>query len=200
MSSSSQGLDPNDSPQLCPPHHTAAECGIHFTHPHPYTSYTSLSAQLRTVFHFIQSLREWDFELLEGTLSEEFRMEVLPRSLGIPGRGKEEWVRTCREGNVLEPGYRLDIMDINESPGRIWIHATVHARAKTGQSYENEYLLMFRLTTPDEESGTPKILELKEFMDSLYITNFALDVGRRGGGKGAGKVSAFRGRRRWVID
>lgn len=55
----------------------------------------------------------------------------------------------------------------------------MYARAKTGQSYENEYLLMFRLTN----DAQPKICQLREFMDSLYTTNFALDVGLRKAGK-----------------
>lgn len=153
----------------------SCDCGI--TGNIGFDNWDSVSTQLQTVFYFIQALRDWNFEMLESTLSEDYKMEVLPRSLGIPTRGKEEWLQTCKESNILEPGYRVDVIDINESPGRIWVHATVYARAKTGQSYENEYLLMFCLTTDD--SGQPKIRELKEFMDSLYTTNFALDVGVR---------------------
>ncbi|THH26676.1 hypothetical protein EUX98_g7516 [Antrodiella citrinella] len=158
--------------------HQCTNCGITGNIGVALEDWDSVSAQLKTVFYFIQGLREWNFDLLESTLSDDYQME------------------TCKEANILEPGYRVDIIDVNESPGRIWIHvrtlpsvllpadrvasvqATVYARAKIGQSYENEYLLMFRLTT--NESGEPKIRELKEFMDSLYTTNFALAVGRKG--------------------
>lgn len=60
-----------------------------------------------------------------------------------------------------------------------WPKGIGSARAKTGKSYENEYLMMFKLTDGTESSdGKPKIIELKEFMDSLYISNWAAEVGK----------------------
>ena len=39
--------------------------------------------------------------------------------------------------------------------------------------------MMFKLTDGTESSdGKPKIIELKEFMDSLYISNWAAEVGK----------------------
>ena len=83
------------------------DCGCGITGNIGNTDWDSMSRQLQTVFLFIQGLREANFEMVEETLSEDYTMEILPRSLGIPMRKKGEWLRTCKESNVLEPGYRV---------------------------------------------------------------------------------------------
>ncbi|TCD64738.1 hypothetical protein EIP91_003694 [Steccherinum ochraceum] len=166
-----------DDPPPTPSPSRSPECDCGITGNYGSDDWDSFSPQRQTVFTFIQALRDSNYEILDQTLSEDFMFEILPRSLGIPMRRKDEWLKTCRSSNILEPGYRVDVIDINESPGRIWIHATIFARAKTGQSYENEYMLMFRLA--ENSAGEPKITWLREFMDSLYTTHFANDVGGR---------------------
>lgn len=81
------------------------DCGI--TGNIDVENWDSVSTQLKTVFYFIQGLRDWNFDLLESTLSDDFQMEVLPSSLGIPMRVKGEWLQICKESNILEPGYRV---------------------------------------------------------------------------------------------
>ncbi|KAK7685313.1 hypothetical protein QCA50_011676 [Cerrena zonata] len=138
------------------------------------------SPQLRTVLHFIQGLQNHDYSFVATTLSEDFLMCILPQSLGVPCRPREEWLEKCRRSSLVWPKtFRLDILDINESPGKVWVHGIGTARAKTGKSYENEMLMMFKLSNGTESpDGLPKVLELKEFMDSLYISNWAAEVGK----------------------
>lgn len=72
-----------------------------------FYNWDDASVQLKAVYHFLQGLRDWNFDMLEPTLSDEFRMEILPRSLGAPMRTREDWLRTCKESSILEPGYRV---------------------------------------------------------------------------------------------
>ncbi|CAL1708222.1 unnamed protein product [Somion occarium] len=137
------------------------------------------SPQLRTVLSFIQGLQESNFPLVKTMMTEDFTMSILPQSLGIPIRPRDEWLETCERASLLWPkSFRLDILDINESPGKLWLHGIATARAKMGKAYENEYMIMFRLTDGKETDGESKISEMKEFMDSLYTSNFAAEVGK----------------------
>ena len=61
------------------------------------------SPQLRTVLEFIQGLQDHDCSFVANTLTEDFLMCILPQSLGVPCRPKEEWLEKCRRSSLVWP-------------------------------------------------------------------------------------------------
>ncbi|KAI0075360.1 hypothetical protein K474DRAFT_1773320 [Panus rudis PR-1116 ss-1] len=139
------------------------------------------SPQLQVIISLFDHLQTQDYDTAASLMADDFTMQVIPQSLGTRVRTKEDWLGICKRSSLIEPGsFRLDFHDINESPGKIWVHCTGSARTKIGDGYENEMIMMFRMTDPSSEpDGKPKVLEMREFMDSLYITSYATAQGQK---------------------
>lgn len=61
------------------------------------------SPQLRTVLQFVQGLQDHDYSFVGTTLTEDFLMCILPQSLGVPCRPREEWLEKCRRSSLVWP-------------------------------------------------------------------------------------------------
>ena len=109
-----------------------------------YEDWESLTPQLQTVFLFLQGMRDANYEMLEQTLSEDYKMEVLPRSLGIPMRGRDDWLKTCKESNILEPGYRVRSSFLPSVYLRSRVPAISSPSASTLYSEANSALILGR--------------------------------------------------------
>ncbi|KAK7024845.1 hypothetical protein R3P38DRAFT_2951431 [Favolaschia claudopus] len=127
--------------------------------------------QLQNAHTFLSLLSALDFAAMAELMAPDFKHEFCPASLPAPGgktiRNKEETLEFFKHAweAVFEYIKFLPPMDIIQGNDAVVLHVKSDGMSKSGLKYDNEYMLTFRF---DGE----KIVGLKEFADSKYVTDY----------------------------
>ncbi|KIJ51392.1 hypothetical protein M422DRAFT_26806 [Sphaerobolus stellatus SS14] len=135
------------------------------------------STQLQVVLKWLEAWRTLNLDNILLALANNYKHQVLPKSLGRPVLNREEFIQNYK---VILPLYTHlgtdKVKEIIEVPGKIFIHATSSGKSTTGAAYDNEYCLTFYLAHQDDDL---KISHLKEFVDSKYTSEFFAEESKR---------------------
>ncbi|KAF9555060.1 hypothetical protein CPC08DRAFT_712369 [Agrocybe pediades] len=126
---------------------------------------------------WVEAYNSWDADRIMACYDESLVHNILPKSLNRPARSKEEYGRYLREEAIpLFKSFKVIVHELFEDGPRISAHASSVAESCTGAPYENEYNLMahFAPASPDSDI-LPKIIQVKEFVDSGYALKFFQD-------------------------
>ncbi|EJD41618.1 hypothetical protein AURDEDRAFT_169277 [Auricularia subglabra TFB-10046 SS5] len=102
---------------------------------------------------------------------QDYTHYILPDSLGMPvNTSKEAYLANLTLTLGMFTAFTVTTKEIVEETGKIAFHATSTGTSATGASYANEYILIVQFR--EDESGTPKISCVKEFVDSQFSVAF----------------------------
>jgi len=117
----------------------------------------------------VQTFNSGDMSAMALVLSDNLSHRTHPLSLGRSVRGKQEYLDLLQGyGNWLQ----ITVHEINEGSGQVWLHGSGKGIPPCGGTYENEYVHMVKIV--NDEAGDPKIVEIKEFMDSVAINTLMM--------------------------
>ncbi|KIJ51378.1 hypothetical protein M422DRAFT_158316 [Sphaerobolus stellatus SS14] len=128
------------------------------------------SPQLQVVLQWLDAWKTLNVDNVLPTLADDYKHQVLPKSLGRPMLNREEFTQNYRAVLPLYSYFEVCANELIEVPGKIFVHAMSSGKSTTGAPYNNEYCLTFYLVNQDD--GLPKISYLKEFVDSKYSSEF----------------------------
>ncbi|KAK4182326.1 hypothetical protein QBC35DRAFT_180892 [Podospora australis] len=132
------------------------------------------STRRRTIEALLDGYSSLDPEKIIEPLSDDFTHLVLPASLGMPTRNKEEFaVQAACIFHVFE-SFQMIADEIYEDipKNTIVIHARMHGQLNRGRredrAWRNECILIVRLSKDGRE-----VCEIQEFVDSVKATEMA---------------------------
>ncbi|KAH8104840.1 hypothetical protein BXZ70DRAFT_623247 [Cristinia sonorae] len=130
------------------------------------------SPQLQAALHWINALIETrDVQDLESAITDDFAIQVLPKSLGRPQLHKEEYLKYSNSFTFhVVRDFEATIQEVVETADKVVLHASSKATSATGFPYSNEYIIIFHLAL--QPDGQYKVKYLKEFVDSQFSTEF----------------------------
>ncbi|KAG5650998.1 hypothetical protein H0H81_010257 [Sphagnurus paluster] len=140
-----------------------------------YTPPESPSPNLQTTLLFVEALNEWNFSKVAPLFDDSLEHHVLPKSLGRPVLGKEEYLINFKKAMPLFKYFNV----------RRYVGSSA-GESVSGSPYGNEYMLIIHFAPPKEGGdGLPKISKIKEFIDSARVLKFFEEER----GKGAGEIA-----------
>ncbi|KAF8514613.1 hypothetical protein JB92DRAFT_2918739 [Gautieria morchelliformis] len=80
------------------------------------------SPELQVALNWIEGYNRWDIDLLFSTVSDDYTHHVLPGSLGIKPRSKEEFREYLTSIFPMFQGFTVTLHEIVEAPGKILFH------------------------------------------------------------------------------
>ncbi|MCP4749829.1 MAG: hypothetical protein GY866_02960 [Proteobacteria bacterium] len=107
------------------------------------------------------------FDKAFALVSEDFEIEVMPRSLKMPKmtlKPYRAWLEPMVED--LFVSFEATVVNATAQDNRVVIEATSSAKTADGRDYGQQYFIAFEF----DESG--KIALVKEYTDSLYSSRF----------------------------
>lgn len=123
--------------------------------------------QVQLVLKFFDHLSARDLEVAFSLLSDTVIYELWPASLGHAPRTKSEY-KALLDTNP-DRDVKFEILETIESPGKVVVHVTPLIVSLTGGRYSKESCYIFTLGF--DESGSRKILHIKEIVDSKAATD-----------------------------
>ncbi|KZV89959.1 hypothetical protein EXIGLDRAFT_838130, partial [Exidia glandulosa HHB12029] len=139
-----------------------------------YTVPANPSPQLQAALDWIEGCNAWDGELITKPMSDDIHHTVLPTSIthGFPtSTTKQAWLEKWRFGPLAEQ-FKITIHEIIEAPpDHVIAHlsSTFRLKSRPEEQFGNEYMIIFQVQK--DSSGQHKIVRMKEFMDSLRVSN-----------------------------
>ncbi|KAI0081029.1 hypothetical protein K474DRAFT_1657217 [Panus rudis PR-1116 ss-1] len=130
------------------------------------------SSAVAACLTWLSAITQGDMKTLDEVLDDNFVCTVLPLTIGVPVRKKQEWIKFIDGGFKKYYDFTFKVLQIVEGERHIVAHVTSDAKTITGGRYNNTYIFFWELTKPTQEGERPKLVVLKEFMDSLYATGF----------------------------
>ncbi|KAJ7212346.1 hypothetical protein C8J57DRAFT_1539198 [Mycena rebaudengoi] len=131
------------------------------------------AVQLEKAQAFISALRDLDADAMAAFLSPDFSRRIFPLSLGGLGkvvRDKAEFLDFAAGVKELVPRLNLQApMSSVQGQDAVVIHVSVGQTTK-GKPFNNEYIFTIRFCGE-------QIYEIREFMDSKYVTAALADAG-----------------------
>ncbi|KAJ7723679.1 hypothetical protein B0H16DRAFT_1598241 [Mycena metata] len=128
--------------------------------------------QLENAHAFLKHLNAMDWVSLGDLLAPEFKHQCFPATVVVPDgrqtRSKEEYIEGILQGgltNYFKTFRFSEPMDVIHGSNKVAFHVKSVGVFKSGDSYENEYMLTFHF---DGE----KVVRLNEFVDSKYTAGF----------------------------
>ncbi|KAF8589497.1 hypothetical protein K439DRAFT_1253540, partial [Ramaria rubella] len=135
------------------------------------------SPELQTALKWIDGFNCWDIDQITSVLSNDYTHHILPKTLGVKSRNKEEFREYFTGILPMFQDFKVTIHEIVEGAGKLVIHASSTATSTTGYPYANEYNLILHLVSQGE--GLPKISMIKEFVDSKFAVEFFVGERKR---------------------
>ncbi|KAF9555051.1 hypothetical protein CPC08DRAFT_696004 [Agrocybe pediades] len=128
----------------------------------------------RAFLEWMEAYNAWDADRIMACYDESLVHTILPKSLNRPVRNKEECGKYLREDVMpMFKSFKVTVHEIFEDGPRISAHASSVGESCTGAPYANEYNLIAHFATVAPDSGAlPKIIQVKEFVDSAYGLKF----------------------------
>ncbi|KZV83771.1 hypothetical protein EXIGLDRAFT_842684 [Exidia glandulosa HHB12029] len=125
------------------------------------------------VQRFLDIYASGDLKPLHTLFAPEFEFELLPKSLGVRSRKKEEFIEWV--GGVFKAfaggRVKIEILELIEVPQsrKVVVHAKSYdTTLANGTPYNMEYIFTFTL----DETGT-KVVHLTEFLDSNMAVQYS---------------------------
>ncbi|KAF8984969.1 hypothetical protein BDQ17DRAFT_691630 [Cyathus striatus] len=110
-----------------------------------------------------KNMEEHNIPALTKMMTDDFKLTILPASLGIPVHNKEQAVKLL--SSIFEK--RSNIQTIHnewvESEDSVAVQFTVTATLANGSPYKSDYMAIYRF-----KDG--KMVHMKEFLDSKYLS------------------------------
>ncbi|KAJ7207344.1 hypothetical protein C8J57DRAFT_1403296 [Mycena rebaudengoi] len=105
-----------------------------------------------------------DFEGLSALLADDYAMQVLPASLGVPPMNKERFIQGFTKMSTLFPNLKFhEPEEVIVADNTVIVHMKASGSNDAGATYSNELIHIFRL------NGDGKVASLKEFMDAKAV-------------------------------
>ncbi|KAI0081026.1 hypothetical protein K474DRAFT_1704302 [Panus rudis PR-1116 ss-1] len=128
------------------------------------------SPQVQAAVQWLTAHAESDFATFETLLTDDYVHSLIPRTLNTPVRNKEEHKSFLKAALKTVKDFKFEVHEVIEGENAVAIHVSSSAQTITGYPYTNEYTMLFRLRK--NADGKIQITGVKEFVDSLYTTNF----------------------------
>ncbi|KAE9405339.1 hypothetical protein BT96DRAFT_852953, partial [Gymnopus androsaceus JB14] len=147
------------------------------------------SPNLQTALAFIEACNNW-YSNPDGTVAVEQTLDlfdeslqhlVLPKSLQRPALNKNDYTVYFTGMLHLLKGFKATVHEVIESTAgnSVVIHASSVGLGVSGAPYANEYMLVFHMIPSNDPGVLPKILSVKEFVDSKLSVDFFQEERRR---------------------
>ncbi|KAJ7262890.1 hypothetical protein C8J57DRAFT_1334078 [Mycena rebaudengoi] len=110
-----------------------------------------------------------DFEGLSALLADDYAMQVLPASLGVPPMNKERFLQGFTKMSTLFPNLKFhEPEEVIVANNTVIVHVQLNSMKASGSNdagatYSNELIHIFRI------NGDGKVASLKEFMDAKAV-------------------------------
>jgi len=127
---------------------------------------------VRTVIAHLEGLAEWNFDKTFAQLDDAIEHLTLPKSLGRPILNKKQYAEYFTQIMPMYKPFKVNIEELVESGNVVVVHATWKGFSGSGCPYSDEYMVIFHLTPGTDGDGLPKIIRVKEFVDSEYSKAF----------------------------
>ncbi|KAJ7207345.1 hypothetical protein C8J57DRAFT_1734173 [Mycena rebaudengoi] len=104
-----------------------------------------------------------DIEGLSAFLADDYAMQVLPASLGLPPMNKEQFLQAVSRMSTLFPNLTFhEPEEVIVADNVIVVHMKADG-SNDAATYSNEYMYIFRL------NADGKVVSVKEFLDAKAV-------------------------------
>ncbi|KAJ7207343.1 hypothetical protein C8J57DRAFT_1484594 [Mycena rebaudengoi] len=105
-----------------------------------------------------------DIEGLSAFLADDYALQVLPSSLGVPAMNKEQFLQAVSRMSTLFPNLTFhEPEEVIVADNAVVVHIKASGSNDAGATYNNEYIHIFRL------NGDGKVVSAKEFLDAKVL-------------------------------
>ncbi|KAJ7262888.1 hypothetical protein C8J57DRAFT_1334072 [Mycena rebaudengoi] len=121
-------------------------------------------ASKQLILDLFACLNRKDIEGLPAFLADDYAMQVLPSSLGVPPMNKEQFLQAVSRMSTLFPNLKFhEPEEVIVADNAVIVHIKASGSNDAGATYNNEYIHIFRL------NGDGKVASLKEFLDAKVV-------------------------------
>ncbi|KAJ7145774.1 hypothetical protein C8R44DRAFT_689847 [Mycena epipterygia] len=136
-----------------------------------YTPPSNPSPTHQTFLAFVEAVQAKDHVALMTTFDDSAEIEVLPKSLARPKRDKAGYGEVIKMVWANFKDLEMTIYEVIEAGSAFTVHAASKGESISGTPWNNEYIFVIHFNT-GTAGGLPKIVSLKEFVDSASMGKF----------------------------
>ncbi|TCD64345.1 hypothetical protein EIP91_004214 [Steccherinum ochraceum] len=146
--------------------------------PTPAIENPSLKLQvvLRWIDAFVMSR---DTTALAECISEDYKYQMLPKSLGRPQLDRESFLVHAEDVIKRVANFEATVLEVIENADSVILHATSTAISigATNAPFANEYAFIAHVAA--QADGSYKVASVKEFVDSKVLVDVITRQGRK---------------------
>ncbi|KAJ6489671.1 hypothetical protein C8R47DRAFT_1071510 [Mycena vitilis] len=103
--------------------------------------------------------------------SADVSVQVLPATMGVPKMDRAAYSDLFRKGLANFKRFKMTLYEVIEAGSAFTVHAASEGESVAGTPWRNEYMFIIHFTPPSD-GNLPKIISLKEFVDSAAVQKF----------------------------
>ncbi|KAI0048450.1 hypothetical protein FA95DRAFT_1678280 [Auriscalpium vulgare] len=134
------------------------------------------SVNTAVVHKWYEAIADFDADALGALFTEDYVSSMLPKSLGVPDKGKQAGLDLVKgTASIFEGGKptKVEVYRFAENAEQVWAHTRLTAKTVTGLTYDAESIYIFTLEKVEKD---PKIKKIAEFADSAYLVKFQSEM------------------------
>ncbi|KAF9073540.1 hypothetical protein BDP27DRAFT_1318457 [Rhodocollybia butyracea] len=148
------------------------------------------SPNLQTALAFIDARNAWfsstggktGVEQMMSLFDDSLEHRILPNSLARPVLKKNQYREYVQGLLRFIRTYKISLHEMIESnENSIVIHASSTGTSLSGVDFSNEYIIILHFKSSNEPGELPKIIKVKEWVDSKKTAEFFEEERRRAG-------------------
>ncbi|KAL4247159.1 hypothetical protein ABKN59_001380 [Abortiporus biennis] len=132
------------------------------------------SPQLQVALSWLESFVRKDFNKVASLVSESYAQKIMPRSMGIENlvfsKAQSLGLIQILLGSVDTESHTLTgtVHERVEVGDTVILHVTTDGTSVTGNPYTGDFIFWFEVKK--EEDGQYRVVALKEFLDSKFMS------------------------------
>lgn len=142
----------------------------------------SPSPNVQAMLSYIQATSMLDPPQVLRHFDDRLEHHYYPKSLQRPVLNKSQYAEYLAVVTSLLSEFKPTIHELIEAQDTIIVHASLRGRTRSGAPYTNELITMAYFRPPEDSipnDGIPKIIMMKEFLDSTIAKVFVRDERER---------------------
>ncbi|KAJ7437433.1 hypothetical protein B0H11DRAFT_2107144 [Mycena galericulata] len=136
-----------------------------------YTPPSNPSPTHQAFLAFVDAIQAKDHAAIMACYDDSAEVSILPGSLGQPKVDKPTYSESFGKGLANFKHLKLTLYEVIEAGSVFTVHAASKGESVSGTPWANEYIFILHFTAP-KAGGLPKIVSLKEFVDSAAVAKF----------------------------